>query len=95
MSKTDELIEQFDKGEQPELDPDEAVVLNTGRGPEDRISSRVPKQLKRALELAAESGKNVEKSDLIRKALFDFLRDNNREALIQARDEIQAELELS
>lgn len=95
MSETDGIdLEAFDNDEGGELDPDKAEVLVTTRGPDDRISSRVPKQIKRALELAEEmSDGTVKKSDLIRKALFDFLSENNREALIKAKQEIEEQME--
>ena len=90
MSKPVDL-EAIENGEQPTMDTDEAVVLDTTRGPDDTLSSRVPRQITVALDIAQKDS-SVNKSDLIRKALFEFLSENNKGALVEAKKKIEQEL---
>ena len=86
----DELLEQFDGGESDIQEDDEMFLMETVSGPMRMTSVRLPEFLLLALEKA--EGSSSDRSSMIRASVVDWLKENNPDALIEAKREVEFQI---
>lgn len=83
-----ELMDKVDKGEEHLFDQDEVIGIHKGERM-DPATFRLPKILRDALKIA--STDQTGKSAIVRKAILEYFKENNPEALLEAKEDVETE----
>jgi hypothetical protein len=83
-----ELMDKVDRGEEHLFNQDEVIEVHKGERM-DPATFRLPKLLRDALEIA--STDRTGKSAIVRKAILEYFKENNLEALLKAKEKPESE----
>ncbi|MFB6354992.1 MAG: hypothetical protein ABEJ65_00560 [bacterium] len=88
---TEELVDRFDQGEDLVDYEKDLTMMDSASGPMEVSSIRLPKVFLRAMDIL--ETESTGRSSIIRSAIFQWLKENNPDALMQAQEEIKADIE--
>lgn len=87
-SEAQELMDKVDEGEEHLFDQDEVIEVYKDETMEPS-TYRLPKMIREALDIA--STDQTGKSAIVRRAILEYLKENNPEALLKAREAPESE----